>query len=438
MTYLAVVGYSVAFLAVAVYFEKREASFSSLTVFGLAAFLYYISIPLELAIGGADFFALSNFVVDVPQGLQFQIIVMGTIALVSFAFGYRLSGFRPFTIPVKGIAGPPETFPRHLALLVGVATTVLILFYRSELNQVSTYAGNYSTVYSSPLFSLLTEIVATGLVVTSATIANRAPRISILLLIPVVAWGIYSSDKDPMILALLGFAVRFVRPGQGLRWRPLIGSFLALVLAGPLLGLFSTFRAEGALVADDFKIAVAVFMLNKDPAGPMVSLVETITDDKIEFQFGATYVTGLTAVVPRVIWPDRPVDLSERFIRDRMQSSWRPGMGLAYSLLAEAYLNFGWLGPVIQYGLLGLLWGLAWKRVQRRFLPLGYYYWRATYCTIGYYTLIVMHRAPTSFPVKHSLMILGALFVSQSFYRHLERPMLARRMLGRSISASGY
>lgn len=424
MTFLAVGGYVVSLWLLIAYFAKREAALSSLAIFGLSAFLYYVSIPLEVAIGGIDFFLVSSFVVDIPPAVQWRIVVMGTMALWGFAFGYWASGFRLFAGRAHPRVSDTRALPRHLIVLVGGALTVVVAFFGDKIASVSTYAGNYATVYSSPLYSLLTEIAAVGLAVWSATVAHRSPRLSIALLFLIVGWGVYSSDKDPILFAILSFATRFVWPDRRMKWRLLFGALVVMLLAGPLLSMFSIYRAERTVSLAD--VAVTSFMLGKDPTGPMVSLVETVSNRQIDYQLGATYVTGLTALVPRALWPDRPLDLSEAFIRERMQSSWRPGQGLAYSLLAEAYLNFGWLGPLVQFTGMGLVWGLAWKFVQRSLLRLGFRYWRAVYCTVGYYTLIVMHRSPTSFPVKHSLMIVGTLMLSQIFFRQLAPSLLPR------------
>lgn len=421
MVIIASLFYIIVFLALAYHYANTEASFSTVTVFGLAAFLYYIAIPLEMSARGLDFFIISGIPIGVPAIVQLQIVAMGTIALVAFTAGYHATGFAPFAVshPADGgaLIGRPEAVARPIYWLGGTCLLALLTFYRYELGVVGTYQGNYSIAYSSPLFSFFIELLVTSLALAAGVLgcreANKRPAISFMLILPVIGWSIYSSDKDPMLLGLLGGGAFFVQQRRKHQMRVIAGIVAACALSGPLVGLFSAYRAEGTLVVDDFKIHS--LMLERDPMGPMVSLTEILQDDNVEFQYGRTYFDSVTLLIPKSLWPDRPLDLSERFIRERL-AGWQPGMGMGYSLMAEAFLNFGWFGCLLQYLLLGFFWGHAWRVIQRIFAPMGVGYWRAIYCTVGYYTLIMMHRAPMSFPVKHTLMTIAVLFVFSEFF----------------------
>lgn len=419
MVIIAALCYIVVFISLAYHYSKTEASFGTVTVFGLAAFLYYIAIPLELSARGMDFFIISGIPISVPPLVQLQIVGMGTVALLSFTGGYHLTGFAPFAQPMGRLAEDvqPEAISRPLYWLGGGCLLALVGFYRYELGAVGTYQGNYSIAYSSPLFSFFIELVVTSLSVAAGVLgcreSNKRPVLAFIVVLPIVAWSIYSSDKDPMLLGLLGGGAYFVQQRRKHQVRVIAAIILCCVLSGPLVGLFSTYRAEGVLVADDFRIQS--LMLERDPMGPMVSLAEILQDDAVAHQYGLTYADSLVLLIPKSIWPDRPLDLSERFIRERL-AGWQPGMGMGYSLLAEAYLNFGWFGCVIQYFLLGFVWGWVWGLMKKYLSVVGVGYWRAIYCTVGYYTLIMMHRAPMSFPVKHTMMIMLTLFVFSSVF----------------------
>lgn len=429
MVIVASLFYIVVFLALAYHYSKTEASFSTVTVFGLAAFLYYIAIPLELSVRGLDFFVISGIPIGVPAMVQLQIVTMGTFALLAFTAGYHATGFAPFAVAhsaADGAPSHPETVGRPIYWLGGVCLLALLAFYRYELGAVGTYQGNYSIAYSSPLFSFFIELVVMSLALAAGVFgcreANRRPAVAFLVILPVVVWSIYSSDKDPMLLGLLGGGAYFVQQRRKHQMRVIASIIVACSLAGPLVGLFSTYRAEGTLVADDFKFHS--LMLERDPMGPMVSLVEILQDDGLSYRYGLTYLDSLVLLIPKSIWPDRPLDLSERFIRERL-AGWQPGMGMGYSLLAEAYLNFGWLGCLIQYALLGFIWGHSWRFMQKYFSTFGSGYWRAIYCTVGYYTLIMMHRAPMSFPVKHTMMVMATIF---AFSVMFGRPRIPTRI----------
>lgn len=412
--------------------SKSEASFSSLTIFGLGAFLYYVAIPLEMSLRGLDHFVLSGEAISVTPDIQLKIASLGTMALLGFALGYHASGFNPFEAtnegPLSAPKGKGERVPTHVWLVTGTSVIWLLIFYRSELAAISTYQGHYTVSYSSPLFSLLGEFAVLGVALSASILicrdTNRRPLLGLALAAPIFAWSVYSSDKDPILIGALAVGSRFLVQSGKHYARTLAGVVLTVVLSGPSLQIFSTYRADLFLTGDALRFDG--LMLDRDPTGPLVSLVETIDAKNLRFRYGTTLADSVILLVPKAIWPDRPMDLSEQFIRDRMNNSWQPGMGMGYSLLAESYLNFGWLGPLLQYGLLGLAWGYGWKLVQRNFLQVGVAYWRATYCTVAFYTLLIMHRAPSSFPVKHTLMIVLVLVLFQAFTRYLNLDMSNR------------
>ena len=91
---------------------------------------------------------------------------------------------------------------------------------------------------------------------------------------------------------------------------------------------------------------------------------------------------------------------------------WRPGQGLGFSPLAEAYLNFGWFGPLIQYCVFGFVWGKAWRLVQRVFSTIDPAYWHAVYTVGGFYLLTLMHRGTANILKPTLQLILPLLILS--------------------------
>jgi hypothetical protein len=98
--------------------------------------------------------------------------------------------------------------------------------------------------------------------------------------------------------------------------------------------------------------------------------VYTFVPDRIPYQYGATYEDIPLVLVPRLLWPDKP--LSATFLRSR----WTVKLGLqnwesaettsiAITAPAEAYWNFGWLGVVFVPLALGLAGGLMLRLAPR-------------------------------------------------------------------------
>lgn len=427
--------YIVLFFAIAIRHTKFEASYGTITIFGLGAFLYYIAIPMELSLRNMDSFVLSGVAYEVSPDLQLKIVAMGTMALVAFAAGYKFTGFAPFQRPADKSVQlhdyAPAPIPKHLYILTAASIALLLVFYQDDLQGVSSYEGHYTIAYSVPVFSVLTELAVIGLAMIAAMLVCRrtlrARMLAILLVGLIVAWGIYSSDKDPLLLGLLAIGSTFVQRRGRFQFRVLLGIVVVILVSGPLVELFSAYRADVELTADNVRLDGV--MLDRDPTGPLVSLIETVEDRTIEHRYGQTFLDGIILLIPRSVWPDRPLDLSEQFVRERLGNRWKAGMGMGYSLLAESFLNFGWFGPLIQYLFLGLLWGYGWRSIQTYCERTSHEYWQALYCSVGYYTLIIMHRAPFSFPVKHTVIVIAALFAVDRISRS-RQPRNLRIALG--------
>src|SRR5690606_22908143 len=77
---------------------------------------------------------------------------------------------------------------------------------------------------------------------------------------------------------------------------------------------------------------------------------------------GASYFYALTAIMPNVGWEVHPTirhgTLSEWLVKTVDPVIAAAGGGLGCSVIAEAYLNFGWVGGPLWLMLLG--YGLSW------------------------------------------------------------------------------
>jgi hypothetical protein len=126
---------------------------------------------------------------------------------------------------------------------------------------------------------------------------------------------------------------------------------------------------------------------------------ETIT-------YGRGLVDTFSIFVPRVIWPDRPMDPSEAFAKDVIPN-WEPGMGLGYSPLIEAYTNFGLWFSFLEFLAFGLVWGWMWRGFMRLFTfynaPM---HLDIIYRIAGYYVLLMFFRGLIAGSLKQALMYL--------------------------------
>ena len=71
-------------------------------------------------------------------------------------------------------------------------------------------------------------------------------------------------------------------------------------------------------------------------------------------RLGSTYLLRFPQyLIPRALWPTKPVGLGVEFLVDAVGTSeWQ---GYAYTPVTEAFVNFGWAGPFIVFAAIGAL-----------------------------------------------------------------------------------
>ncbi len=403
--------YLILFIIVTRLFAKKEGYYSTVVIWGVGCFLYYIALPLELFTTETYTFDISMLTLQVSSQQLLEIATAGIIAFLAFTFGYWLSGFNPVG---SSPSGKQRVIPNSIFVLLLVCLIALPLGFYSQLVLSSTYEGNYTISYLNSFYAVLTTFAYLIAIIVGGALLIRsgaaASVVGLILLGLALGWGLYSSDKDPLLLTLLALGAAYAKRKM-YQTSLLLQIFLAVLITFILFLFFSSFRAGewDTEVLSNTRYSFLSF----DPAGPFVSLV-TVTQRPSPVYFGETYLDSFYLLVPRVLWAERPLDLSVTFAQE-MIPRWQPGQGFGYSLLAEAYLNFSWAGVVLQYFFIGLFWGYLWKGIRRIFWYFSHDFWLSIYWVWGFYILLTMHRAPLAGAVK-SLAQAIILFVIFSFY----------------------
>jgi len=135
------------------------------------------------------------------------------------------------------------------------------------------------------------------------------------------------------------------------------------VYRGDFAQALTRLEAQGELV---FAAAVG----GSELSHPFITAGEVLREREAGELAGQSIVDGVAACLPRGLYPDRPLYLSEQFVRSNYADLAARGGGAAFSLVAEAWLDFGSvLGP-LAFGLaMGLL--LAWCERRRESVPDG-------------------------------------------------------------------
>lgn len=391
-------------------FVRLEKGVSIFFIFSLFAFIYYLGVPFELIF-------LDTLIVNtnmiIPLNFIELIIVMGILCIVGFGVGYYLSGYR---LKIDNNTGD-NCFLRVRGvyfLVISVIIAISVLFFNELKNSFSSYSGNYITTYSNPLYAYLKEVLffSVSVMIVLLSIKRKLSKgFAILLTFGLIIFGVLSNDRDPILLAVIAWGVYFVRVFVKYKLntvRTYLILFLMMILLIPVGStFFSLYRGGGASMVD-FINKNGLYRMS-DGVGPLKSLSEALTLKDEDREWGITYISGFVNWIPKSIWVNRPMDLSEKFARENILE-WEPGKGLGYSLLAEAYQNFGTLGALIQYIMIGLIiGGLGWltrwifKRKHPMYAETIFFIWLV-------YTLVIMHRGSFNIPSSYIRYILPFIF----------------------------
>lgn len=390
---------------------KGRRGLDSVIVFALAAFIYYMAIPMEIYITNVDYLRTVRGYIYISNRENAMISIMAVLALIGFSAGMWWSGFT-HRFDVKNESGAIGDQRLGLLLLFLLSFIIIALRYGDLVSQVSVYAGNYTVLNTKPIFAYLTKIfVVSSSVLACYLIRKDGVSLAPLFLISLcILWGVYSSNKDPILIGMLGlFAI--VYRTRILRRPVLTFSLLALAvgLAAVLPIAFSLYRA-GFDIGQTLPLVMSRgAFITSDPAGPFVSLITVLRGDD-GLQWGVSYLRAPVSWIPGFLWAGKPLSLAEQFAREYI-TNWTPGKGLGYSLLGESYANFGIIGPLLQYSLIGYLWGSVWNIVKaiNIFDPDMFL---SVYGIVGFYVLITMHRGDSSLMVVQTVQALLPILVS--------------------------
>lgn len=256
----------------------------------------------------------------------------------------------------------------------------------------------------------------------------------------IAVWSIaVISVRTNFAILLLGYlAIHCRRNAWELRRvRP---SLLALALLAYLaLETFALFR--GAFRGD---VGEALWMLQgrgmdsvaaaiggSELSHPFITAAEVLHDREAGSLAGQSLVDGLLACAPRGLYPDRPLMLSEQFVRSNYLELAARGGGAAFSLVAEGWLNFGsLLGPLLFGCAMG--WVLAWVENRCDSAPNGLTARLAPY--FAFY-VAVEHRNEFATLIKQ-VLLLSACVIPIWLLGRAAASVLTGRSLSRAAWAS--
>ncbi|NBX02483.1 MAG: O-antigen polysaccharide polymerase Wzy [Alphaproteobacteria bacterium] len=354
--------------------------------------------------------------------VYYKIYAMGVMAIIAFTIGYGLSGFKShfpnqlnFKQLSKALSIRHKAFEISLFSLMIFLVLILAFFFSDFLTSIfKSYASMYNAKHGNPLPAFLYEVCYTLNAILAVFMIIRKKRlfflIGSLMLAINIALGFLTFVKGPIVLAFLGmgYAYFFYIRNQKLAYLGVLLGVLFVVFI--FLPLYTVLRHP--VVGRDFDLARASFMenfqisfMNKEPVGPMGATIIAVREP-LPLLLGSSYIDGLSLFIPRVLWQNRPLDIAESFARTHVPN-WRPGEGMGFGAIAEAYINFGFYASFVEFLIFGFLWGWVWRCFQKAtdFFSAPIYF-DIIYRTVGFSIMMQFFRGFMMGAFKPLIMIL--------------------------------
>jgi hypothetical protein len=313
--------------------------------------------------------------------------------------------------------------------------------------------------FTSPLYSALTQIdslfsaVLTAYAFRCFLIKPSWKWPALAYLIAEFGWHLISGGRERALAVLMVVVLTYVLVRRRVPWKTIVCGCIAAIF---LVGIMDYYRyalrqttlatefdvggiqaawetaAEQATEGSRTHVAARGVMRLSDLDS--IAAIYLWVPSLVPFQNGETYWTIPAALVPRVIWPNKPTTttpINAWMFQDEGGSS-------PITIMGEGYLNFGWYGVAVA----GLVCGGLLALVQR-----GFFHFRdsAVFVPLFAAALVAvarLHTQPMAIYVAWSikttgLLILTAYFVASSMRSHGRSKSADRHSAAHSDPSTG-
>ncbi|WP_107773481.1 O-antigen polysaccharide polymerase Wzy [Nocardioides sediminis] len=337
---------------------------SPIVIVAFSILFYTISVPVELWLRDSTLLGFTQK--HMTPTIAERSVVAAILGLIALYIGYSSLARRAYAADLQSSSGGVQTarFVTLLSALLGALLLSTIFHdnvlaaqdYLSNVAQTASGAGetgyflvNRWTYLSYGMFAFLS--------------IARSTRVlpSLMWLLPLCAWSVYSNDKDPLLVALLalsgtlfcGLKRRDV-PSGGVVAAAMVGVLVFVGLGAALYGVVRAGESVNrAALAEYFNGGL---FTNIDPAGPSAVLAVVLRQEPGTGSFVPTIVNAFSPV-PSIVRPfDVGEDIAVTFARLHFPN-WAPGYGYGYSPIAEGWGAAGYVGVALIFFFVGLMLG---------------------------------------------------------------------------------
>lgn len=335
--------------------------------------LYSMMLPLNFLVT----LHVPTFEITIPGVAQlpmYQYLMICNIGLAGLLIGYYLPFGRQYGIkfPVLKVTTRELRITAALLMVYGLfsfATNVAA--YGSLTNYIKVGYGPQRFVIQRQAlqFGAGIEIIGIASLILMYIYLKERKKIKSLLIISVLIAIAYlvlliGERRHIIYLLFIGFVIinyQFFR--IKLRWM-----MVTVLLAYLFFFIYPHTRKLWAEIGfvkgitETYKVAVEKPELMLPFAGgefipPSKVILEMLTDNSFQFQYGASYLIGIINIIPRVAkaMPEVLQSLSDWRRTRYYPGLYERGVNFTFFTVAEGYLNFGYLGVLLHMFILGLL-----------------------------------------------------------------------------------
>jgi oligosaccharide repeat unit polymerase len=231
------------------------------------------------------------------------------------------------------------------------------IFYTRQLNVVNNSTTGIGYFKDSPIFCL-------GILVANFAASKYLPgkvnkfRNTIILIFIFIYLIPYFSRGSRSIFIYIGLVVYLMHLSfQSRMIRKRI--FFVILIILPLLIVSPRLYRTGTEVSfAAIKNGYSIQKILETVTGPDVQMAPALSilyqnlGNKVPYEYGRSYVAALGKPVPRVLWPTKPAEFDTGVNENLFPLTYR-FYGVAFSCISEPLVNFGLIGVVLFFILLG-------------------------------------------------------------------------------------
>lgn len=359
--YLGVIIFFITFIFIVLKFKSQIEpidSFEPLVLFSVTISFYSLSLPISRIIFNTE---------KVP-GVDENFLVMSMTALIGFCLGYLIMSLlkRQKKIYRKQNNNLPKFVKRINIFLIGCSIIFYYIFTETYYGGISDYlTGGHNLAPSN--FDLSYGLLAfwgpvclsVALVLGYASLSKEKVIMKIfygsLLIIYIVA-TLSIGNRNELLWTLLPLLTIYHYKKKEVKTSKIILIYITMIFVANIIGIarewFRNLSWNSRYIyVNDLDLLLGEFGTSYNVFKTYLTHYSSYFDS---LGLGLSYLNSFFSLIPKSIWPSRPIEPSIVFIHE--YHSYAVGhLGFGFSPIVEAIWNFGIYGPFFVFLFLGVI-----------------------------------------------------------------------------------